>query len=70
MSEPPKNKTSEAQIKAVARYRSNGVRKQVDFHGEDLEVLNFADSECKQQNIGFQRYVINLIRERMRSLRK
>ena len=39
MSEPPKNKTSEAQIKAVARYRSNGVRKQVDFHGDDIEIL-------------------------------
>lgn len=70
MSEPPKKRTSQAQLDATARFKKKCVRRQVDFSEKDRDAFEFADSECRQQNVGFQRYVINLIRERMRSLRK
>ena len=71
MSEPPKQrKSSQARIDANARFKKKCVRRQVDFSEKDRDAFEFADSECRQQNVGFQRYVINLIRERMRSLMK
>ena len=78
MSEPPKQrKSSQAQIDANARFKKKCVRRQVDFSEKDIvfaesdtDALEFAENECEVQKVSFQRYVINLIRERMRSLRK
>lgn len=70
MSEPPKNKTSEAQKRATYKYRAKGARKEIVFAESDTDALEFAENECEVQKVSFQRYVINLIRERMRSLRK
>ena len=66
MSEPDKiRKTPEYRMRATAKYRGKGVRKEIVFPETELDVYDFADSECRRQNIGFQRYIINLIRERM-----
>ena len=66
MSEPPKQrKSSQARIDANARFKKKCVRRQVDFSEKDRDAFEFADSECRKLGIGFQRYVINPIREKM-----
>lgn len=70
MNEFQKNKTSEARKRATYKYRSKGTRKEVVFAENDADVLSFAEKQCEEHKVSFQRYVINLIREKMDSTGK
>lgn len=58
-----KKKTSESMLKAVKKYKSKLVFKQVAFTEDEIPLLDKAEDKAFEQNKSFTKYVKDLIKD-------